>query len=318
MSGETVYVRGENGEVVRLSQVLACEDSKELVNYFWGIQDSRMVKFKCSETIADNLKVEVFLGNTHIKSGMPFYIVEFNDSDEEFSVWRSDGQWGADEAVVQGWYDTLHGNHRSAKKTKSDDWREFVGTKRMQEHPNKIELENNLKKLNVDWSNCNASVFWKEIDNHCRVDAKQASKHATASTEGFHHIVLLALIKAELSKNKHVIKNQIDAFHARMSRKHRFRKSRKDSIMESISEDSCEDEEMIRVRSLSPNYTTATHSPRAVEDIDNETSKQIMSNFNMLFKPIVENFEDVYLDKYSKYPERKRRKQATNRVSKIK
>ncbi|KAL3235284.1 hypothetical protein RNJ44_00043 [Nakaseomyces bracarensis] len=363
MSGETVYVRGE-GSMVRLTQVVAGE-LRDLEDYFGDLQESRMAELRCSETLADNLKIEVVRSTGSARRTVPFYIVEYDDVGDEFCVWRSDGKWGVGEEVVAAWCETLC---QDETKRKRGSWRGCgaVAT-RVQEHPRRAVIESCLDRYHIDWSAVDTSVFWKVLERGSAPAPPTATATATAHSsasasagadadaggcnekddEEYGNLVLLALLNTELARNKNVVRTQLRRFCHRMARK--AMQERKNSL-ESISE--VETEDSSRLHSLSPSYTPASmsaadvdptdvdptdvpvhsdadadapgagsrsargtsatiHSPRCMEEFEMDTSKQIMDNFNMLFKPIVENFEDVYLDKYSKHPRRSR-----NRVSK--
>lgn len=324
-----MYVRGE-GTVVRLTQVVAGE-LRDLEDYFGDLQETRMVELRCSETLADNLKIEV--NNSHNDSKrrtVPFYIVEYDDAGDEFCVWRSDGKWGLGEEVVQAWCETLcsRSGEDGGKAVAAPDWRhcEKIAAK-VRGHPRQAVIESCLDRYRIDWAAVDCSVFWSIL-----------GKQGNGDDEEFGNLVLLALLKTELARNKQSVRAQLRRFchrHAAQSRK-QSRKGSLESISE-ISEDvgtetgtdtatgGDDSPSSSRMQSLSPSYTPSAmpaHAqspvnstpPRSMEEFEIDTSKQIMDNFNMLFKPIVENFEDVYLDKYSKHP--RRRRKSRHRVSK--
>lgn len=220
MSGETVYVRGE-GTVVRLTQVAAGQ-CRDLAEYFGGLQEARLVGLRCSETLADNLKIEVIAGRhgRHGRQGqrsVPFYIVEYDAARDGFCVWRSDGKWGG--------------------------------------------------SLNSGGS----------------------------SNTGTHKKTADVRVRTNLARNKRAVRAQLQQFCSRM-----VATQTKNSL-----ENITEAEELSSSSSVpSPSYSihVVRQLPRSTQRFEIGTTKQITDNFNMLFRPIVENFEDVYLDKYPKNP----------------
>lgn len=331
---ETIYLyTGENQPNVKLTCIEQFNTLTDLTDFFHDLQETYNIEFESCQTITDNLKITCssygYDNPDKKKNLIPFYIVEYDNDEDSFYLWKTDGDWKQNKifALLYKFY---------SKKTVAVNWEQFLlKDENFINSPIKNQLESALNKLNVDWSKIDINLFWKQFSLICN-DRKDKDDFENINT--LKTFISLAILKCNVILNQKLLAKNVKDFYQRL--KGKFNKLPNNDIDSESQRESSQDTTLSKstttvispVSPPSPSNSLYTYQ----KDLNNQhdttetVANQIFNNFNNHFKLMAEDYEIFELKtkfdnaksrsrSNSNSNQRKRKiKGKTSRISKIK
>lgn len=165
---EEIYVfAGENRPQVRLTLVNRYDSIGKVIQYFHTIQETFTVELTAVETITGNLKI-VCASHANCQH-CPFYILEYDDEEILYSVWKNDSEWrpGAMLTLVNDNKKCLDRKHLAR-----------VFDSKIRLLYDRDAFYSHLEKLNVNWDNVDVGEFLEHFNglvdteiSNCTIEA---------------------------------------------------------------------------------------------------------------------------------------------------
>ncbi|CCF55794.1 hypothetical protein KAFR_0A03590 [Kazachstania africana CBS 2517] len=281
---ETIYLQvNENEPKIKLTCIHHFHNILKLTKYLNALQDKYQLILQVEETVTDNLK----LFTDGVKA--PFYIVEFNESDDSFYLWKSEGKFIKD-SIISSFYNT----HLRTTKRIENPWEtNFKDDSIYQTHPFKEKIKLVLNDLNVNWKSFDKQIFWDRLD-------RIIEKCHSDGNISFKSLILMALLKTRLIQNKSFLKNELLNYHTKM----KSHISSEESILSS------DDADYSTTSSSANSLLSTEERQRKFSDSDihitEPMNNQLKEIFNEHFKLMVENYEFFELRTKNGIPKRTR------------
>ncbi|BAO39770.1 uncharacterized protein YKR011C [Kluyveromyces marxianus] len=258
---DKIYVyAGENKAKIELTRIKDVPRIEDIIEYLHRMQDIFQLQLGVVETITGNLKIRS--SSQHDDSedyGKPFYILEYCEGEDRYSLWRTSYEWKLSGAIA-----TLYGNNGPVEFPVAllDAFKNFK---------HKEEILNSLKEFNIkkakalDWQMV-AVELSKFIDDFEK-SSSEIDRHQLKTA------IALTLLKCMVHSNKIALENTLLSYDAKMHQQE-----------SNVSSPSSTSTKPTRATSVESDYT---HMP----------STQLQSNFNSFFQSMAENFETYDTEK---------------------
>ncbi|CCK69275.1 chromatin-associated RNAPIII regulator FPT1 KNAG_0C01620 [Huiozyma naganishii CBS 8797] len=211
MQKEVIYLYGgENQPKVKLTCIAKAKDLQQLTAYFHELQNLYHLKFRCEETITENLKVECISHGAKEMDSWPFYIIDYDEVYDSFYIWKTNGKWELNKMVS-----AIYRVHSGSKQVNST-WRKyFLRDSRYKKHPMKNWLTLALNQLNVDWSHVNLDDFW--IQFNVLFDLHQ-NDETVFNEFSFKSFISMSLLRAAIAENKRYVEEKLSQYYNSMKK----------------------------------------------------------------------------------------------------
>lgn len=255
---------------------------EELCKFLTNIQDIYYIDFQTCETITENLKI---YANGNDKT-LPFYLLEYDEINDCFFLWKSNGSWKMDNIIAQFYQNNI------AKDGYTNDllhW--FVEDTRFQTHSNKAQLKEFVKDLKFDWDLETVNQFWESFQVLLKEKGDLSNDPFV-----FKSLVILSILKVKVLQSRIQLKDALDNYYMKLSKT-------KLPVLSSPTSIRSELEEQVR-SPLTTNSSTDDENyvyDKTSADKNKVTKKyrkentQLVHNFDHHFKIIAEDYENFEL-----------------------
>ncbi|CAI4034770.1 hypothetical protein SMKI_11G2200 [Saccharomyces mikatae IFO 1815] len=321
---ETVYLyAGEEQPRVKLTCIKEGLTLPQVIKFIHSIQELYGIELKTSETITENLRIDC--APAYLKPGCNphFYILEYEEINDTFFIWKSDGRWQLNKMSILLYSDN------DSNLVKNTSWKGvFHNDQRFKNYEKRGWLQLCLEKMSEDLSKLNVEQFWSQYDKICHNISKQKKKNEQFNMEvfdNFKNVVSIAVIKTKVSSNKRLLTATVRKYHDSMKKKNNVQEQNfKENSLESCSNNGhsasleSESRHFSPMNSLSPSlitddeaastdyiYRDLASKPNASFMHSSATNDLIKANFESYFKMMAEDYETFDLKAWSRQRPRK-------------
>ena len=326
---ETVYLyAGEEQPRVKLTCIKEGLALPQVIKFVHSIQEMYGIELQTSETITENLKIACAPPYLKPNCIPHFYILEYEEADDTFFIWKSDGRWQLNKVSALLYPDS------DVNLVKNTSWRDvFQNDHRFKNYDKQSWLRQCLERMNEDLSKLNVDQFWSQFDKICHNIAKQQKNNDRFNMDLFNtfkNVVSMAILKTKVLSNKRLLTATLRDYHDSLKQKHDVRgRNSNSNVKESSSESlningpSTSMESGSRnfspINSLSPSslstdddtaptdyvYKDLASKPSMEFMHSSATNDLIKSNFESYFKLMAEDYETFDLKAWSRQRPRK-------------
>ncbi|CAI4045087.1 chromatin-associated RNAPIII regulator FPT1 SKDI_11G2230 [Saccharomyces kudriavzevii IFO 1802] len=334
---ETVYLyAGEEQPRVKLTCIKEGLALSQVIKFVHSIQELYGIELQTSETITENLKIDCAPAYLKPNCIPHFYILEYEEANGTFFIWKSDGRWQLNKVS------TLLYSDEDSNLIKNTSWREvFQDDQRFKHYGKRAWLQLCLEKMNEDLSKLNVEQFWSQFNKifHNITKQKQSNERFDMDVfDNFKNVVSIAIIKTKVFSNKRILTATLKNYHDSLKQKYNVREQNlKENSLESRphSDPSTSLESESRnfspLNSLSPPSLGTDDEATSTDYIYNDpaskpanmsfmhssaTNDLIKSNFESYFKLMAEDYETFDLRAWSRQRPRKFQLVEKKKVSK--
>ncbi|EJS42924.1 YKR011C [Saccharomyces arboricola H-6] len=322
---ETVYLyAGEEQPRVKLTCIKEGLALCQVIKFVHSIQELHGIELQTSETITENLKINCAPAYLKPNCIPHFYILEYEEINDTFFIWKSDGRWQLSKMSSLLYPDN------ETKLVKNTSWREvFQNDERFKNYEKRAWLQNCLERMSEDLSKLNVEQFWSQFDKIHHNITKQNKNDARLDMDvfnNFKNVVSIAIIKTKVLSNKRLLTSTLRNYHDSLKQKYNVRDHNlKEASLESSSNNDpptsleSESRNFSPINSLSPSSLSAEDDATSTDYIyrdlvskpsmnfmhSSATNDLIKSNFESYFKLMAEDYETFDLKAWSRQRPRK-------------
>ncbi|CAI4045493.1 hypothetical protein N7582_003542 [Saccharomyces uvarum] len=325
---ETVYLyAGEEQPRVKLTCIKEGLTLSQVIKFVHSIQELYGIELQTSETITENLKIACAPSYLKPNCIPHFYILEYEEADDTFFIWKSDGRWQLNKVSALLYPDN------DVNLVKNTSWRDvFQNDQRFKSYDKQAWLQQCLERMNEDLSKLNVDQFWSQFDKICHNIAKQKKNNERFNMDLFNtfkNVVSMAILKTKVLSNKRLLTATLREYHdsLKLKQKHDVRDRKvKESSSESLNNNrpsptSAESgsRNFSPINSLSPSSLSTDDDTTSTDYIykdlaskpnmefmhSSATNDLIKSNFESYFKLMAEDYETFDLKAWSRQRPRK-------------
>lgn len=260
---ESIYVyAGENKPKIQLTKIKNVPRIEEIIRYLHKIQDIFQLQLNFVETITGNLKIKsVFQSDDMADVDKPFYILEYCEDENSYSLWKSNSEWKLSLAIAS-LYGATHCQFTQLPTTLNEKIKSEVERHATLEALKELKIKDSNR---VDWSIC-----VQDVAHFFETQGKGSDEHQEIDVNRLKTTIALSLLKSMVQTNKAELGAALLSYDKSV---HELEST--DSSTLGSRESSLKPPSVIRVE---PSYT---HVP----------STQLQSNFQNFFQSMAENFE---------------------------
>lgn len=233
---ETVYLyAGEEQPRVKLTCIKEGLTLSQVIKFVHSIQELYGIELQTSETITENLKIACAPSYLKPNCIPHFYILEYEEADDTFFIWKSDGRWQLNKVSALLYPDN------DVNLVKNTSWRDvFQNDQRFKSYDKQAWLQQCLERMNEDLSKLNVDQFWSQFDKICHNIAKQKKNNERFNMDLFNtfkNVVSMAILKTKVLSNKRLLTATLREYHdsLKLKQKHDVRDRKvKESSSESL------------------------------------------------------------------------------------